>query len=85
MSSFVLNYKMNKHLILLKIQNKMDINVDLLQWSINCLIKKPLLVVLKMKIFQTNNELKNYTIQLLENLIKERYTHILSTIFGVQI
>ena len=29
-----------KHLILLKIQNVMDINVDLLQWFINFLIKK---------------------------------------------
>ena len=31
-----------KHLILLKIQNMMDINVDLLQWFINLLIKIPL-------------------------------------------
>ena len=28
-----------KHLILLKIRNIMDIHVDLLQWSINLLIK----------------------------------------------
>ena len=31
---------MIKHLILLEIQNMMDINVDLLQWSVNCLIQK---------------------------------------------
>ena len=30
-------------------------NVDLLQWSLNFLIKKLLVVVLKMRIFQTNN------------------------------
>ena len=33
-------YYVIKHLILLKIQNMMDINVDLLQWSITFLIKK---------------------------------------------
>ena len=32
---------MLKYLILLKIQNMMDIKVDLLQWSINFWIKKP--------------------------------------------
>ena len=31
---------MLKYLILLKIQNMMDIKVDLLQWSINVWIKK---------------------------------------------
>ena len=46
---------LDKVLILLKIQNMMDINVDLLQWSIIVLIKKLLVVVLKMRIFQTNN------------------------------
>ena len=43
-----------KHLIL-KIQNMVDINVDLLQWSTSFLIKKILVVVLKMRIFQTSN------------------------------
>ena len=28
-----------KHLVLLKVRNVMDINVDLLQWPINVLIK----------------------------------------------
>ena len=37
---------------LLKIQNMMDINMDLLQWSINFLIKKLLVVVLKMRILK---------------------------------
>ena len=45
-----------KHFILLKIQNMMDINVDLLQWFIIFLIKKILLVVvLRMKIFIIKN------------------------------
>ena len=38
-----MKYGVIKPLILLKIQNMMDINVDLLQWSINFLIKKFLL------------------------------------------
>ena len=37
-----------------KTPNMMDINVDLLQWSINVLIKKLLVVVLKMRICQTS-------------------------------
>ena len=45
----------NKHLILLKIQNMMDINADLLQWCVDFLIKKLLIVVLKMRIFQRKN------------------------------
>ena len=52
-----------KHLILLRIQNSIDINVGLLQWLINFLIKKLLLcvqinllaVALKMRICQTSN------------------------------
>ena len=46
-----------KHFILLKIQNMMDINVDLLQWFIIFLIKKKklLVVVLRMKIFIIKN------------------------------
>ena len=48
-----------------KIQNAMDINVELLQWSINFLIKKLLAEQLHI----------NYTNQTLENLIKGKYTH----------
>ena len=36
-----------------------------------------LVVVLKMRFFQTNYYLKNYTKQLLESLIKEKYIHLL--------
>ena len=68
---------MIKHLTLLKIQDMMDINVDLLQWSVNFLIKNLLLVVLKMRIFQATNKLKNYTNQLLKNLKIEKYTQVL--------
>ena len=68
---------MIKHLTLLKIQDMMDINVDLLQWSVNFLIKKLLLVVLKMRIFQATNKLKNYTNQLLKKLKIEKYTQVL--------
>ena len=48
-----------------KIRNMMDINVDLLQWSIYFLIKIILVVALKMRIFQTKNLLKNFKKQLL--------------------
>ena len=41
------------------------------------LIKKLLVVVLKMKTFLIKNQLGKYTNQLLENLIKEKYTHLL--------
>ena len=76
---------MIKHLILLKSQNIMDINMDLLQCSISFLIKNLLrlpinlllVVVLKMRIFQTKNELNNYINQLLENSRKEKYSHLL--------
>ena len=64
--------KVLKHLILLKIQNMMDMSVDLLQWSKNFLIKISLVVVLKMKIFLIKNQHKNLTNQLLENLINEK-------------
>ena len=47
----------------------MDINVELLQWSINFLIKKLLAEQLHI----------NYTNQTLENLIKGKYTHHLYT------
>ena len=39
--------------------------------------KKLLLVVLKMRVCQTSNKPKNYTNQLLQNLIKEKYTQLL--------
>ena len=40
-------------------------------------------MVLKLRIFQTKNQLKNYTNQLLGNLRKEKYTQLLQTIFVV--
>ena len=67
-------YYLIKHLILLKIQNMMDINADLLQWFIDFLIKSIMVVVLKL--FQTSYQLINYTSQLLENLKNEKYTHL---------
>ena len=59
----------------------MDINVELLHWLINFLTKILQVVVLKMKICQTKNELK-YTNQLLENLKSRKYIHLLKTTFG---
>ena len=62
----------DKPLNIAKDQNMMDINVYLIQWFINFLIKNLLVVVLKMKIFLIKNWRKNHTNQLLENLIKEK-------------
>ena len=44
-----------------KIQNTMDINVDLLQWFIIFLIKNLQMVLLKRKLCKMKNYLKNYT------------------------
>ena len=41
----------DKAFMLLKIQNMMDINVDLLQWSIDLLMKKLQAKLLKIKTF----------------------------------
>ena len=68
---------MIQHLLLSKIQHLMDINVELLQWSIYCLIKKLLVERLKMKLYLIKKQQNNYTNQLLENLRKEKYTHFL--------
>ena len=66
----------------------MDINVvsTLLQWFINVLIKKTSAMRAKkfpgsgMRICQTSNQQNNYTNQLLENLRKEKYPHLLQKI-----
>ena len=57
----------------------MDVNVDLLQWFINFLIKKSSggtvkneIIFDEMKLFLIKNYQKNYTNQLLENLRKEK-------------
>ena len=60
-------------------------NVDFHQWFINFLIKNLLAEQLKVKLFPIKNYQKNYTDKLFKNLRKEKYTHLLQTIFGVQI
>ena len=75
----------NKAFNIAKIQNMMDINVDLFQWSLDFLIKKLLVVprhfqinlLLKMRISLIKNKQMNYTNQVFENLEKEKCTHIL--------
>ena len=51
----LIKYFMKKHLALLKIRNMMDINVDLLQWSITFWIKRLQVKQVKMKIFVIKN------------------------------
>ena len=62
-----------------------DIKVAWLQWFINVLIKSLQVVLLKVKLCQTKNYLKNDTNQLLENLENKKYTHLLKIIFWVMI
>ena len=78
-----MKYCVIKHLILLKIQIMVDINVDLLQWSITLLIKRILESFLKNN---SGSGIKNGNIlnkELAEDLhkpivfLKEKYTHLL--------
>ena len=57
--------------------NMMNINGVFLQWLIKLLIKGLLAAVLKMKLFPIKNQQKNHTNQLLGNLIKDQYNHLL--------
>ena len=54
----------------------MDIQVDLLQWPINFLIKKLQVETVQNKI-TSNKELAEELHKLLQDLIKEKYTHLL--------
>ena len=63
----------------------MDINLDLLQWFINFLIKRLQAEQLKTKIFLIKNQLKNYANQLLKNSKKEKYNHLLQAMFWMLI
>ena len=67
---------------LLKIRNMTNINMNLHQWSVNLLIKNPLVVVSKLKMFLIKNQQKSYTKQLSKNSIKENYIQILLAILG---
>ena len=51
----LIKYCAINHLTLLKILNMMDTKETLFQWFVNFFIKKFLVVVLKMKLFQTSN------------------------------
>ena len=61
------------------------INVDLVQWFINFLIKKLLVEQFKMKLYLENNYQKNLKKQLLQNLRKEKHFHFLKAKFAEQI
>ena len=75
-TQLLIKYYMIKHLILLKIHNRMHINVDLLQWFINFLIKRFLIEqLLKMNLYLINNLQNNCTKQLLENFRTKKYTY----------
>ena len=78
----LIKYYLEKYLILLKTQNMKQINVKLFQSFKSVLIKSLLVVllhvqinlVLKLKLCQINNLLKDHTRQLLKNLKNKIYT-----------
>ena len=83
---------MIEHVILLKIQSKMDIKEVFLLWFINFLIRNLLhfqinllLNVVVLVLIKMNNWLKNCLNELLENLENVKCFHYLNTIFGVLI
>ena len=70
-------YYVIKHLILLKVRNMTDINVDLIQKFLNFLIKIFLVVMLKVKLGRINSCSKIYTNLQLENSKNETRVHLL--------
>ena len=76
---------MRKHLILLKVRNMVDINVNLHHLFIDFVIKSLLLLICTQRqdlIMETNNKQKNYTNQLLQKLRSVKYIFPLRTTFG---
>ena len=73
----LIKYYVIKHSVLLKIQNMMDINVDLLQCFINFLIKKTLGETVKNENIFNKELAEDYTKQLLKDSRKEKYNHLL--------
>ena len=57
----------------------MDIKEVLVKWLIMFLVRIHQVVVLELKLYQINNQLKNYTDQLLENLKNEKYIQLLKS------
>ena len=57
----------------------------LLQCFIRFLIERQQVVLLKMTICQTKNQLRNYTNPLLENFKKEKYASLSQTIWGADL
>ena len=66
-----------KHLILLKIQNMMDIYVDVLQWFINFLIKKTSGGAIKNKIMSDKELAEELQKPIIRKFKKEKYPHLL--------
>ena len=84
-----MQYRVIKHLILRKIHNMMDINVDfngsVLQWFINVLMKKSSGETVKNEAIYDKELAEELHKQIIENLRKEKYTHLLYIIFVAQI
>ena len=63
----------------------MDINVDLLQWFINVLMKKSSGETVKNEAIYDKELVEELHKQIIENSRKEKYTHLLYTILVAQI
>ena len=81
----LIKYYVIKHLILQKIIKYDRYERRLASVFYKIFIKTLQVVMLKVKLYQTKNQLKNYTNQLLENLKNQKYTYLLKTIFGLLI
>ena len=79
-----MKYYVINRLILLKIQNMMDFNMDLLQCFISFLIKKTSNWTVKTKLYLKKNYQNNYATQLLENLRKV-HSSFIDNIWGADL
>ena len=75
-----------RHAILLEIRNMMDIKEVLLQWLTKLLIKKLPVVVLKMRIYMSGQQLAEHLYKsVIRKFKKKKYSRLLKTIFGALI
>ena len=74
------------HLILPRIQNMMDIYMELSQWFMSFLVKRfPIQTWEQESILKTENRRRSTQTESLKNFYNKRYIHLLQTMFGVQI
>ena len=74
------------HLILPRIQNMVDIYMELSQWLMSFLVKRfPIQTQEQESILKTKNRQRSTQTESLRNLYNKRYIHLLQIMFGVLI